>query len=171
MDLPVIHVPMVIAGTGKFETPAAQVVERRVRLQDIANTVLHFAGLPEELGNGENLAKVWSGDAGPPPAHFAEATRSGLTKKLGKAPDDQWPNLLFERAVIHEDAMLVRTPWKETPSKLYAVNPQQSPMVDAEKTEQLEQSLRAWDATAPSEGAQEIDAATQEALRQLGYLE
>ena len=171
VDLPVIHVPMVIAGTGKFRTPMAQVVERRVRLQDIANTVLHFAGLPEELGNGENLATVWSGEAGPPPPHFAEATRSGWTHKRGKAPADQWPNLLFERTVIHEDAMLIRTPWKETPSALYKVDAAQSRIWNREQMARLEASLDVWDAMAPSTGAQEMDVETEEALRQLGYLE
>ena len=44
-------------------------------------------------------------------------------------------------------------------------------MVNPEQTDQLEASLRAWDAMAPSKGAQEMDAETEDALRQLGYLE
>ena len=171
VDLPVIRMPMVIAGKGKFATPEGQVVERRVRLQDIANTILNMAGLTADLGNGEDLATVWSGNAGPPPAHFAEATRSGLTKKRGKASPDEWPNLNFERTVVHDGAMLVRTPWKETSAKLYNVDAKQTPLDDEPRAALLDSSLRAWDATAPNEGVQEMDAETEEALRQLGYLE
>lgn len=170
VDLPVIRVPMIVAGTGQFQTPT-QVVERRVRLQDIANTVLAAAGLPTDLGNGEDLATVWAGAAGPPPAHFAEATRSGVTRSKGRADADQWPNLQYERAVIHEEAMLVKTPWKKRAPKLYAIDAVQSPLENPALTQQLESSLQAWDAAAPNTGAQEMDAETEAALRALGYLE
>jgi arylsulfatase A-like enzyme len=170
VDLPVIRVPMIVAGTGQFQTPT-KVVQRRVRLQDIANTVLAAADLPTDLGNGEDLETVWSGTAGPPPAHFAEATRSGVTKKKGKADPDEWPNLMFERAIIHEDTMLVKTPWKKTAPRLYAVDSVQSKLDNPDLTSSLEASLQAWDATAPNTGAKELDAETEAALRALGYLE
>jgi choline-sulfatase len=170
VDLPVIRVPMVIAGTGQFQTPT-KVVERRVRLQDIANTVLAAAGLPTDLGNGEDLETVWSGKAGPPPAHFAEATRSGVTKNKGKVTPDEWPNLMFERTVIHEDAMLVQTPWKKKAPVLYAIDSEQSKIQNPALVDSLEASLQAWDAAAPNTGAQEMDAETEAALRALGYLE
>lgn len=170
VDMPVIRVPMVIAGTGQFQTPTT-VVDRRVRLQDIANTVLAAAGLPADLGNGEDLAQVWSGEAGPPPAHFAEATRSGVTKKKGQSGPDAWPNLLFERAVIHDDAMLVHTPWRNQKPRLYAVDADQTERVDQALSSRLMASLEAWDAAAPSTSAKEMDAETEAALRALGYLE
>ena len=171
VDLPVIHVPMVIAGTGQFQTPVGQVVDRRVRLQDIANTVLTAAGQTADLGNGESLQTVWAGKAGPPPVHFAEATRSGRTKKTGKSEPDEWPNLHFERTVIQDDRMLVRTPWRKNRTELYNLDADQTPVKDAEKTAQLVESLAAWDAMAPKAGAAELDPETEAALRQLGYLE
>ncbi|MEC9389845.1 MAG: sulfatase [Myxococcota bacterium] len=171
VDLPVIHVPMIVAGTGQFEVPSGRVVDRRVRLSDIPNTILSAASLPATLGNGEDLAAVWSGTAGPPPAHFAEATRSGLNMRLGKSPEGVWPNLQFERTVIDEDAMLVYTPWTGDAPTLHAVDVTQSVIRDDEKAGRLRSALDAWDAAAPSEGAGEMDAATEEALRQLGYLE
>ena len=171
VDLPVIHVPMIVAGTGQFDVPSGQVVDRRVRLADIPNTVLSVAGVPGKLGNGEDLVTVWNGTAGPPPAHFAEATRSGLNMKLGKSAEGVWPNLQFERTVIDDDAMLVYTPWKEEPPELFEVTAKQAPIVNAEKAVKLKSALDAWDAAAPSEGAGEMDEATEEALRQLGYLE
>ena len=171
VDLPVIHVPLIVAGKGKFETPQGQVVQRQVRLQDIANTVLNMAELPADLGNGEDLATIWSGKAGKPPAHFAEATRSGHTKKCGKAASDQWPNLNYERTILQDGLMLVRTPWKKEASSLYNVDKTQSPAENTERLVELENSLQAWDLAASNEGAQEMDPETEEALRQLGYLE
>ena len=171
VDLPVIHVPMIVAGAGRFESPKGQTVERRVRLADIATTVLAAAGLDETMGNGENLADVWNGTAGAPPAHFAEATRSGLNMKLGKSPEGVWPNLQFERSVIDEDALLVYTPWKGEEAELFEVRPDQPLAEDAEKAVRMRAALDAWDAAAPQAGSREMDAETEEALRQLGYLE
>ena len=171
VDLPVIRVPMVIAGTGQFQTPTGQVVDRRVRLQDIANTVLTAAGLPANLGNGESLQTVWAGKAGAPPAHFAEATRSGRAQRIGKSKADEWPNINYERAVIQDDRMLVRIPWRKNKTRLFKVDAEQTRVAEPEKTEELLKSLAAWDAVAPSVGAAELDPETEEALRQLGYLE
>ena len=49
---------MIVAGTGQFEVPSGRVVDRRVRLSDIPNTILSAASLPATLGNGEDLAAV-----------------------------------------------------------------------------------------------------------------
>ena len=171
VDLPVIHVPMIVAGRGMFDVPKGVAIERRVRLSDIPNTVLAAASIDARLGNGEDLAAVWSGTAGPPPAHFAEATRSGLNMRLGKSPEGVWPNLQFERTVIDDDSMLIYTPWTGEPSRLYAVNDEQTEVNDEEKSVRLRAALDAWDAVAPSTGAGAMDAETEQALRQLGYLE
>jgi len=171
VDLPVIHVPMIIAGKGRFETPKGTVVERRVRLADLASTVLGAAGIEGKMGHGEDLARVWAGEADPPPVHFAEATRSGVDFKKGKTAEGVWPNLDFERTVIDGDVMLVYTPWRSEPPTLFSVSPEQPSIEDPEKVIQLKAALDAWDAAAPNEGASEMDAETEEALRQLGYLD
>lgn len=171
VDLPIIHVPMIIAGRGRFETPKGTVVERQVRLADLGSTVLGAAGIESTLGHGEDLAAVWSGEAGPPPVHFAEATRSGVNLKKGKALEGVWPNLDFERTVIDGDAMLVYTPWRGDPPALFSVSMGQPSLEDPDKVVELKAALDVWDASAPKLGEVTMDAETEEALRQLGYLD
>ena len=171
VDLPIIHVPMIIAGKGRFETPKGTVVQRRVRLADLASTVLAAAGIEGTMGHGEDLARVWSGEADPPPPHFAEATRSGVAFKKGKATEGVWPNLDFERTVIDGDAMLVYTPWRAEPPALFSVSPGQPSIEDPAQAVQLKAALDAWDASAPKLGEVTMDAETEDALRKLGYLD
>ena len=171
VDLPVTRVPMIIAGTGQFETPKGQSVDRRVRLQDIANTVMVQVGLEPILGDGEDLASVWSGSAGPPPPHFAEATRSGLDPKLGKAAPGEWHNARYERMVIDEDAMLVWTPWKNKPPELYGLDKEQSRLEDVEKSTRLKTRLDTWDKAATFREVGEMDPEIEAGLRALGYFD
>jgi len=171
VDLPVTRVPMIIAGTGQFETPMGQAVSRRVRLQDIANTVMVQAGLEPSLGNGEDLAKVWSGTAGEPPPHFAEATRTGIDPKKGKAAENEWHNAHYERMVIDEDAMLVWTPWKGTSPQLYGLDMSQPVVEDSEKSARLKGQLDAWDKAAVQSEIGEMDPEIEAGLRALGYFD
>ena len=171
VDLPVTRVPMIIAGTGQFATPKGQVVSRRVRLQDIANTVMVQAGLAPTLGNGEDLATVWSGTAGAPPPHFAEATRTGIDPKEGKAAEGEWHNAHYERMVIDEDAMLVWTPWKGTDPQLYGLDMSQPPMEDGDKSARLKARLDLWDKAAVYSEVGEMDPEIEAGLRALGYFD
>ena len=171
VDLPVIRVPLVVSGTGKFATPKGQVVERQARLQDIANTVLTAAGLEANLGDGEDLAAAWRGELGPPGPHYAEATRSGLNKKLGKPEEGAWANIRFERTVVDSNLALIYTPWKDEPSALYTVSAEQPEVTNPEETVRMRGLLDAWDATAPSGQTHQIDESTAEALKLLGYIE
>ena len=63
LDLVDLHVPLILHGTGAFALPAGAVVERPVRQQDIGPTLLGLAGLPTALGEGVDLAPLWSGGA------------------------------------------------------------------------------------------------------------
>jgi len=171
VDLPVTRVPMIVAGSGDFQTPKNQVVSRRVRLQDIANTILGQAKLTQDLGTGEDLATVWSGTAGPPPPHFAEATRSGISPLKGKASPDEWANAHYERAIFDDEAMLVWTPWRKQPPSLFTLTAEQRPLDAPEKLTGLKAKLDDWDARAPAKAPAVLDAKTEEALRSLGYLE
>ena len=171
VDLPVTRVPMIIAGTGQFETPKGQAVSRRVRLQDIANTVMVQAGLKPTLGNGEDLETVWSGTAGDPPPHFAEATRSGIGPKKGKASADEWHNAHYERMIIDEEAMLVWTPWKGTEPQLYGLDMSQPELEDAEKSARLKSRIDLWDKAAIQSEIGEMDPEIEAGLRALGYFD
>jgi hypothetical protein len=73
--------------------------------------------------------------------------------------------------VIDEDALLVYTPWTGEDAELFEVSPGQPLTEDAEKAVRMRAALDAWDAAAPQAGSRKMDAETEEALRQLGYLE
>lgn len=171
VDLPVTRVPMIVAGAGNLQTPMGQVVSRPVRLQDIANTVLGRAGLPQDLGTGEDLAQIWAGGAGPPPPHFAEATRTGISPLKGKAGADEWANAHYERAIFHEEAMAVWTPWRKTPPKLYGLTPDQPLLEAPDMLARLKARLDQWDTAATARAPVELDPKTEAALRELGYFD
>ena len=171
VDLPVTRVPLIIAGSGQFETPKGEVVSRQVRLQDLANTILVQADLPANLGDGQDLEAVWQGTAPPAPPQFSEATRTGLDPTKGRAGPGQWANANYERAIFDEDAMLVWAPWTGKAPKLYGLSPEQPELEDEEKQARLRAKLSAWDADAKAVQAAELDPETEAALKELGYLE
>jgi len=171
VDLPVTRVPMIVAGTGQFQTPKGLVVDRRVRLQDIANTIMVTAGLAPTLGSGEDLAAIWGGKAGAPPPHFVEATRTGVDPLKGKAGPGQWHNIHYERGVVDEDAMLIYTPWLGEAPVLYEATAAQRSLEDPAKAARLKTKLDAWDKTASTEEVSEMDPETEAGLRALGYFD
>ena len=171
VDLPVTRVPMIVAGTGQFQTPKGLVVDRRVRLQDIANTIMVTAGLAPKLGSGEDLAAIWGGKAGAPPPHFVEATRTGVDPLKGKAGPGQWHNIHYERGVVDEDAMLIYTPWLGEAPVLYEATAAQRSLEDPAKAARLKTKLDAWDKTASTEEVSEMDPETEAGLRALGYFD
>jgi hypothetical protein len=91
--------------------------------------------------------------------------------KKGKALEGVWPNLDFERTVIDGDAMLVYTPWRGDPPALFSVSMGQPSLEDPDKVVELKAALDVWDASAPKLGEVTMDAETEDALRQLGYLD
>jgi arylsulfatase A-like enzyme len=171
VDLPVTHVPLIVAGQGAYQTPLGQEVSRRVRLQDIGNTILAQAGLVKNLGTGEDLAEVWSGTAGPPPPHFAEATRSGISPLKGKAGADEWANAHYERGVFGDEGVLIWTPWRKKSPKLYGFSVDQPRQTNSGARVRLKALLDAWDAGASAKEAAVLDAETEAALRALGYFD
>ena len=166
VDAQNIHVPLIVAGRGRFQTPVA-VVDRQVRLMDVGATVLSVVGVGGGLGQGEDLSPLWKGQTWPAPLSFAEAN-----KPMDRAEDPPlWNNLRLERSVSDGAHLLVWTPWRSLGPWVYAWQPGLPQISDLEVREPLLRALQGWDAAAPQGREVEIDAATQEMLRALGYAE
>ena len=165
VDLPIVHVPLVVRGTGRFATPSGQVVEPTVRTLDIGSTVLAAAGDPRPLGSGRDLAAWWS--PSPPsvwPLAFAEAT-----KPLEHLRTDVWPNADLERVVVDATHMVSRAPWLGTGDQTFLRTTGQPPSADPRPD--LHAALDAFDARAPGARQAAYDAETRSALEALGYLD
>ena len=119
------------------------------------------------LGAGEDLSPLWRGIVPPAPAAFAEAT-----KPIDKEHPTAWNNLPFERSVVTDGLMLVRSPWTGEPPQLYRMAPgQPAAAEDLAASLRLGGLLDAWDAGAPAHRTEDLSAETRAALEQLGYLE
>ncbi|MCB9779895.1 MAG: sulfatase [Alphaproteobacteria bacterium] len=171
-DLPAIHVPLVIQGTGRHQVPAGQVVERQVRLMDIGTTVLSVAGLAGgPLGAGEDLSVLWTEQLhGRPlpdaPPSFAEATKPDELEQ-----PTRWNNALFDRSVAWDGHFLTFAPWLGQAPTLYRLAAGQPRVTDGARHARLARALRAWDQTAPPFRTVEHSEDTEAALKALGYLE
>lgn len=171
-DLPAIHVPLILHGTGRFALPAGTVVDSPVRLLDVGSTVLSAAGLPGgPLGEGQDLAPLWRAAAAgqPPPAtppSFAEAT-----KPIPLQRADAWNNLPFDRSVAHGEHFLTATPWEGLGPRLYRLGAGQPAVEDPAAAAALTAALAAWDAAAPGHREEGMSRETEEGLRALGYVE
>ena len=169
VDPAAVHVPLIIAGTGRFLTPTA-VVDRQVRLIDVGRTALGLAGLDGSLGEGEDLAPLWNGVSSPPPLSFAEAN-----KPAQHGDGEGWNNLDMERSVADGQHSYVITPWHEGERRLYRVAPGwpelEDPEVSAEVSARLSEWLVTWDASAPAHRELAVDKRTEEQLKALGYWE
>ena len=176
VDLPLIHVPFILRGRGRFALEPAldggpRVVDAPVSLKDVAPTLLGLAGLPTDLGDGRDL-RLEPGLAGQggassaSPVHFAEATKPfDVLDTSGR-----WPNLPLERAAVGEGHMLMRVPYRGTASPLYVLAPGQPTGGTAEVSGRLAAALAAWDESAPAAPSAALSPETEEALRSLGYL-
>ena len=116
VDLPVIHVPLILSGQGRFALPAGRVFDQPASLSDVGPTILGLAGLDGGIGDGEDLRQRWEApleaDRQDTP-HFAEATKPGaLEGSTG------WNNLGFSRAVVHAGRMLRHAPALAEPASL-----------------------------------------------------
>ncbi|NOY28343.1 MAG: sulfatase-like hydrolase/transferase [Oligoflexia bacterium] len=171
VDLPAIHVPLILSGTGHFALPAGTVVQAHVRLLDVGSTILAAAGLDPSLGDGKDLAPLWTAAAaGQPlpdtPPSFAEAT-----KPVELEPRDGWNNRNFERSVADDGHFLTVAPFLHQGPSLYRLAPGQ-PLAtpDPAETSRLVGLLSAWDAAAPPHRSVFMDQATIKALQALGYV-
>ncbi len=165
VDLDIIHVPLIIAGTGDFAVPDGMRVERQVRLMDLGTTVLSASGLGGILGEGEDLSRLWRGETPIAPPNFAEAT-----KPIAHESKTAWNNLPFERSVAEGGLMVVKRPLYGDLG-LFSLAEGQPFVDDIEKAKELDKKLMEWDATAPPHREPNMSAQTENALRALGYLD
>lgn len=165
VDLDIIHVPLVIAGTGDFLVPEGDRVDRQVRLMDLGSTVLTVSGLGGSLGDGEDLSPLWRGERPPAPPNFAEAT-----KPLEYESAQMWNNLPFERSVAYDQHLLIARPLYKTMS-LHSIDPGQAVVQDRDRAMDLAEKLQVWDQAAPPHREPNMSKNTEDALRALGYLD
>jgi len=166
VDLTAIHVPLVFWGAGRLALPQGVVVERPVRLQDVASTVVNHAGLGTAHGDGQDLATLWQGGRLPDVPHFAEAT-----KPIEAESKTLWNNLPFERAVVEQGAMLVGSPLEGGRATLHRLAPGQPSLDAPPRAQALAKLIAAWDQAAPPHRTAAMSAETLSALQALGYLD
>jgi len=163
-----IHVPWLVRSYGESpRVPAGTVVERPVRLLDLAATLSASAGLGTAFGDGTDLSPLWTGDPSLAPTPiFAEAT-----KPMKAESKTGWNNLPFERSVIEGGTLARYRPLQRGLATLHSVAPGAPAVDNVPLLKQQIQLLQAWDAAAPGYRPSEYDAETEAALKALGYLE
>lgn len=167
VDLTEIHVPLIVAGRGRFATPQGAVVSRQVRLMDVATTTLSALGLPGQMGNGEDLRPLWQGQSWVAPPSFAEATMP-----VPKTSRRSWNNLPLERSVAHDGHFAVWAPWRNEPARLFRLMVGQPEVLgEPGRLGAMKQLLDAWDDLAPETRRDRMEPAVQEQLEALGYFE
>lgn len=176
-SLVALHVPLLMAGLGpRFaQMPSGVVVERPVRLMDLASTVSSVAGLGTVHGDGEDLQPIWSGRTSPATQpSFAEAT-----KPMSQESTTAWNNLPMERSVTvagPQGALMLRLrPSEGGLASLHHLRPgapaaSDVPDARARATEMVG-LLRQWDQASPPYRPAEYDKETEAALKALGYLD
>ncbi len=164
-----IHVPWLIRGYGAAaeRVPAGKVVREPVGLVDVPATILGLVGQGTAFGDGIDTAPLWTGNGriGASPI-FSEAT-----KPMNREATQGWNNLPFERSVVEGGLQARYRPLDRGLATLHAVAPGAPPVDDVDRLKAEVGLLQAWDAAAPPFRPSEYDAATEAALRQLGYLD
>jgi arylsulfatase A-like enzyme len=160
--VPLIFVGSPVAGQGR-------VVEAPVPLLDIVPTLLDVAGAPQpELIRGQTLLPVLQGQepAGLPVFSECPARRSSYDDKaLRVGPFKLVYNVKLDRAELYD---LQADPGEQ--NDLSAAQPQRTATMRDQVRAWTADSLETW-ASLPQAGGQtgEIDAALENALRQIGY--
>lgn len=164
VDPPAVRVPLIVAGPG---VPAT-VIDTPVALSDVGPTVLALAGVPGGLGEGRDLAALWTGGAFEERPVFLEATQPHQAERRGG-----WNNLPMERGVVSGSRLLLAAPWLGQAPTLgsWRVDTSGVSPGEAEALAELTAALTAWDAAAPPFREDTADEDTKAGLRALGYLE
>lgn len=173
VDLPLIHVPMVLESSRPLAGRPRQgvVVDTPVSLSDLPGALLELAGLEGGLGEGRPLSGLVASAAHRAPSpelppHFAEATKPfEVLDRTGA-----WPNLPLERAAVARGHILLAAPWDGGRSQLYRLAPGQPEGGGADLHRHLLGALQAWDRAAPGGRSVQLHPETRAALEALGYL-
>ena len=159
VDLPITHVPLVVHGPGI----QPGVVDTPVRLSDVGPTLLGLAGLPSQLGTGQDLGPALRGEPIQANPAFLEATKP----KRNEQPP-AWNNLYNERGVVDQGHVLLSKRGRE---RLYLLEEGQPSATDSQVQESLGEKLEAWDANAPEWRPETMTDEVRAALEALGYLD
>ena len=163
VDKAIVHVPLIVAGTGDFEIPTTR-VSQQARLVDLGTTLLALTDLGGALGEGRDLTPSWSGGTLTSTPSFAEAT-----KPIEREAPDAWNNLPFQRSVAQDGALVIVTPLQRS---VRVQDLTTGAYTDDETTARSRVPLlEAWDEAAPPHREPDMSDATISALKQLGYLE
>jgi arylsulfatase A-like enzyme len=160
-----IRVPLIIVGPGVV---GGRVVDENVSLVDIAPTLLDLLDLPPEpLFEGRSLAALLKGSAAEAPTDVVSEL---LPKTVGRSDFRR-----HEYSLVRSSWKLLVSPRKAPETYNLATDPHEEDAVSLQGGEsaKLQAALdRTIDRLAQSKSEQEstqLDAATQEKLRQLGY--
>ncbi len=166
VDLPLIHVPLVVSGRGELALSktlgleSGTVEDTPVGLSEVGGLVLRATGLGSPSGRKPVISQTI----------FAEATKPFDALHT----DGRWPNLPLERAAIGQGHMLLAAPWQGAGTTLLELDVGQ-PVAQPENKKsvgpELAKALMGWDLAAPAGREVELGAETREGLRALGYVE
>lgn len=165
-----IRVPLIVVAPG---VPGGRVGERNVSLVDLAPTLLDLAGLPPEPRfEGRSLVESLRADGAPMPAGGARADILCELPKSGHAEIRR-----HEQALIRDHEKLLVTPYGASVFTDLAADPGERHLVaagDSPAGKALEAALDAKLADlarrpATEKETVEVDEATREKLRALGY--
>ncbi|MEC8425662.1 MAG: sulfatase-like hydrolase/transferase, partial [Myxococcota bacterium] len=160
------HVPLVLRGKGRLALPVGVTVTPVVRLQDLASTVLGAVGIREAMGDGLDLAPLWSGRELEIPPAFSEATRPMNLEQRHK-----WNNANLERSVVDGGHQLRVRLMEGGLATLHRVAPGSPRVSDVSRIRAMGQLVKRWDSAAPAWVPPAYDAETRKALEALGYLD
>ena len=166
----VMRVPLILRG---FGVPLAEraVVTRQASMDGLARTLERALGLEPTLGSGLDFYDMVragpSLDADGWPSRPTLPIRLEATRPRSFEADAGWNNRLMARGIWAGGWGAWQVPYRERPWQFY----------DAGRTPEnglltlFDELLGAWDAASPPHREPEMDAATREALRALGYVE
>jgi arylsulfatase A-like enzyme/Flp pilus assembly protein TadD len=165
----VLKVPFLLRGPG---VPRGRLVERLVRLKDVAPTLLSLAGVaPLDTATGEDLTPLFAAAADADPAADADAERIAYSETLATMLDNGWAPL---HSIRTEDWLYVRSPRPE----LYDVreDPHQLDNLIESEPERVKEEHARLDALVDRALENEVngtsldlDAETRAQLHALGY--
>lgn len=168
VDLEVVHVPLILHGTGALAVAPGQVAAP-VGLSSLAPTVAAVVGLPA-LGQGPSLLTTGGLPGGGASVVVAEATKPTEYERA-----DTWNNLDFELGAAGAGHWYTRSPWEKSTQlqplaadarPLAADHPAWSTAVPP-----LARALERWVQDPPPHRTEDLSAETRAALEALGYLE
>ena len=169
-----IHVPWVLRYPKRV--PAGEIVERQVRLTDVAPTILGLAGIqPERFGRGvdpllggQDLSPVWSGGE-----IAARPALSHLSNALSRRPGPVY-------SIRTRDSKLIWDPKGKVPVRLFNILEDAGEQTNLagkgdERADVLLSTVKQWSERSPGQSAESaplrLNPAEVQKLKDLGYIQ